>query len=402
MAYAATHFDASARPSRTPTAGIATQNQRRVSRRPSHSQANSEVRGEDEEADVDVVHRDPALDEEHPVEQHEQPHQDADDPAPEQDPREQEQDAGRERAEDHARQAPGERVVARRRRRRPRPSALNARSVPRPSAGIVRRCGRAPRRPGRTAARGRRTPPCRAARSTYTVGDAVRRGAEDLDHQRGVVEHDRRAGRRAAGTVDVWSGPPAAASPVTRDDRHLGIAGRRVGRGDVELAPVVDVGDEREAVGAVLHRDLGRDRAARREEAHARRRPRPPSWARPRAAIPGSLPVVDRLSGGCCACRPRAWRRARPGPWRSRPAAPRQSSTTPPSCDWQLLRGGGRVGHLRRRRDEGREVADRLQARDAGERGGARRLARVEVDDVDRVAGHDAPRGRRRGTRPAG
>ena len=47
------------------------------------------VGGHDEQADVDVVHADPRLDEEHPVGQHEEPGQDRHEPASEQDPQQQ-------------------------------------------------------------------------------------------------------------------------------------------------------------------------------------------------------------------------------------------------------------------------------------------------------------------------
>ncbi len=69
-----------------------------------------QVGGQDEEGRVDVVHRDPALDEEHPVQEREQPDEHGDGAAPEEDPRQQEQDRHRQRAHDHARQSPGEGV----------------------------------------------------------------------------------------------------------------------------------------------------------------------------------------------------------------------------------------------------------------------------------------------------
>ena len=92
MAYAATHLDASARPSSTPMTGISVQNAQRGLSGSIHSHANTRVRGDDEDAGVDVVHRDPALHEEHPVEQREQPDQHGDGAPPEQDPGQQEQE----------------------------------------------------------------------------------------------------------------------------------------------------------------------------------------------------------------------------------------------------------------------------------------------------------------------
>ena len=71
-----------------------------------------QVGGQDEEAGVDVVHRDPALDEEHPVQQREQADEHADGAAPEEDPRQEEQDRHGERAHDRARQSPREGVRA--------------------------------------------------------------------------------------------------------------------------------------------------------------------------------------------------------------------------------------------------------------------------------------------------
>ena len=87
---------------------------------------------------VDVVHRDAALDEEHPVEQHEQPDQHPHGPAAEQDPRQQVQDGHGQRAEDDARQPPREVVVAdveRRPTRRPtrRPGSRRGCSTGSPS-----------------------------------------------------------------------------------------------------------------------------------------------------------------------------------------------------------------------------------------------------------------------------
>ncbi len=62
-----------------------------------------DVRGEDEQPDVDVVHRDPRLDEEHPVGEGEDRHEHADLAAPEQQPGQQEQEPGGQRAGDDAR-----------------------------------------------------------------------------------------------------------------------------------------------------------------------------------------------------------------------------------------------------------------------------------------------------------
>ncbi len=69
-------------------------------------------RRDDEERRVRVVHRDPLLDEEHPVEQAEDPREDRHRPAAEEDSGQQEEQPGHERARDHARESPRERVLA--------------------------------------------------------------------------------------------------------------------------------------------------------------------------------------------------------------------------------------------------------------------------------------------------
>ena len=69
--------------------GIAIQNAARPRHQPVQTAANTRVRGDDEQPDVDVVHPDPRLDEEHPVDEDEQPDQPGDEPAAEQDPRQQ-------------------------------------------------------------------------------------------------------------------------------------------------------------------------------------------------------------------------------------------------------------------------------------------------------------------------
>ena len=63
------------------------------------------------EPDVGVVHPDPRLDEEHPVDEGDDRDEDADRPAAEQDPGEQVQEARHRGAREDARQPPGELVV---------------------------------------------------------------------------------------------------------------------------------------------------------------------------------------------------------------------------------------------------------------------------------------------------
>ena len=67
---------------------------------------------DDEERRVRVVHPDPLLDEEHPVQQAEDAGQDRHRPPPKQDPGKEEEEAGHQRARDDARQPPRERVLA--------------------------------------------------------------------------------------------------------------------------------------------------------------------------------------------------------------------------------------------------------------------------------------------------
>ena len=85
--------------------GIPTQNAARPRHQPVQSAAKTRVGGDDEQADVDVVHADPRLDEEHPVGEDEQPDEAGDEAAPEEDPGEQVEQRRGQRPGDDARAA---------------------------------------------------------------------------------------------------------------------------------------------------------------------------------------------------------------------------------------------------------------------------------------------------------
>ena len=100
MAYAATHLLASASPSssaddrhRQPERGAAPPPA-------GPDRGEDRVGRDDEQADVDVVHADPRLDEEHPVEDDEQRDEPRHEPPPEEDPRQQVEQGRRQGAGD--------------------------------------------------------------------------------------------------------------------------------------------------------------------------------------------------------------------------------------------------------------------------------------------------------------
>ena len=70
------------------------------------------IGGHDEQPDVDIIHGDPRLDEEHPIGQRQQRRQHRDVAPSEEQPDEQEQERSHERPGEHAGQAPGEGMVA--------------------------------------------------------------------------------------------------------------------------------------------------------------------------------------------------------------------------------------------------------------------------------------------------
>ena len=70
------------------------------------------VGGDDEQAHVDVVHGDPGLDEEHPVDRNQDPDEDRHGSSPEQDPGQQVQQERRQGAGDDPREAPRKGVAA--------------------------------------------------------------------------------------------------------------------------------------------------------------------------------------------------------------------------------------------------------------------------------------------------
>ena len=164
IAYAATHFDARARPSSTPiTRRHDPERPFRPLRVEPHPRE-QEVGRQDEEGGVDVVHRDPALDEEHAVEDDERPGEQGHRAPAEEHAGQQVEDRHRERPEDHARQPPRRAGTSPRPwtpPRRPRRTRAATRGC---STGRAR-CGRGRGPPRRTAPGGPRRRSCRAARS---------------------------------------------------------------------------------------------------------------------------------------------------------------------------------------------------------------------------------------------
>ena len=182
--------------------------ERRAAAPPARPQGGEQhVGGRDEEADVDVVHADPRLDEEHPVGQHEDADQRGHEAASEEDPGQQVQARGRQGAEDDPRQAPGERVRAHL-DRGDRPALVEHEEL----LAILRRIVRLD--VGRHGARleVRSQPRVGVDRVGVRLDDVdgprtgrrlvggrprrIRRQAQDVDHLTGVVVDDLRARRR--------------------------------------------------------------------------------------------------------------------------------------------------------------------------------------------------------------
>ena len=88
--------------------GIATQNAPRHAPPARPHGGEQRVGSDDEQPDVGVVHADPRLDEEHPVDQDEDGHEPGHEPSPEQDPREEVQADRHQDTGDDPGQAPGE------------------------------------------------------------------------------------------------------------------------------------------------------------------------------------------------------------------------------------------------------------------------------------------------------
>ena len=226
-------------------------------------------RRDDEEPDVDVVHRDARLDEHHPVGEDQDPGDDRDRPAPEEDPREQVEGAERQRAEDDARQPPAEGVATdgdggrgARRREREQLLAVGGRV-------LLVACRAPTRRPRRTGAPRRRTRRSRSARSRRR-SPPVPSGATPatwtscvaavVDDPGDRPRHRRRDGdRRRRGALAVTHVDPP-------DRRVTG----RVDRG------AADAGDVDEVAGLPVDGDRVGDRRRRGRPRGRRRRPRPP------------------------------------------------------------------------------------------------------------------------------
>ena len=90
--------------------GMPTQNGRAAAPPAGPQRGEQRVGGDDEQPDVDVVHPDPRLDEEHPVDDDEQADQPGDQAPAEQDPGEQIDERRRQRPGDDPGQPPGEGV----------------------------------------------------------------------------------------------------------------------------------------------------------------------------------------------------------------------------------------------------------------------------------------------------
>ena len=229
------------------------------------------VGGHDEEADVDVVHPDPRLDEEHPIDQHEEPDQQRHEASPEEDPRQQVEAGGGQRAEDDPRQAPREGVRAELDRCH-RPVAVEDEQLL-PVAGRVvggdvggprgRLETRRERRVGedRVAVRlddvdGPRT----GRRRVDVLARRFRSEAQDVDHLAGLVVHDLRPGSRER--MDALVDRPVRGLIAADDDDVVDRRARRSRRH--EQLRVLQAGDLGQAVGAAVEPDRRDDPGTRR------------------------------------------------------------------------------------------------------------------------------------------
>ena len=265
----------------------------------------------DEGSDVDVVHPDARLDEEHPVGEHEDADEGGHEPAPEEDPCEQVQAGDRHGAEDDARQPPRERVGAHL-DRGDRTGLVEDEQLLPVRRRVVRLDvgGPGDRREVRTGPRVRedRTEPrVREDRVAVRLHDVdrpravgcldggrcrcIRRETQDVDHLAGVVvDHLGAEPRQRMRAL----GHRTARGVVATDDHHVvGRLGRRAGR-HVELG-VLEAGRLGQAVGAAIERDGGHDlRIGRIDEGDALGgRGRDPGHILDLDA--GQAPVTDRL-----------------------------------------------------------------------------------------------------------
>ena len=246
------------------------------------------VRRDDEQPDVDVVHADPRLDEEHPVGDDEERQQAGHEPAPEEDPGEQVEQPGRQGTGDDAGEPPREGMgpdVDRGRRATPRKDqqllAIHGRIVRLDVRGPGRRHesvgqarvgvdGVAMRLHDVDGPSGRRRARRRRRGASRRRG-AARREPQDVDLLAGWVVNDLGAGCRERVTTKVRRPSLGAVAP-DRDDLVPGIRSR-AGR-DVQFR-VVEASHKRQAVGAATEwsrahlRDAGRidegDAFARRD-----------------------------------------------------------------------------------------------------------------------------------------
>ena len=113
IAYSPTHLAASASPRQTPMSGHGHEQRAPASPGPQPDEGEEEVRGDDEDADVDVVHGDAGLREHHAVDEDQQRDGDADLAAAEEDAGQEVEERRRQGAQDDARKAPAEGMLAR-------------------------------------------------------------------------------------------------------------------------------------------------------------------------------------------------------------------------------------------------------------------------------------------------
>ena len=341
-----------------------------------------QVRREDEEADVHVVHRDPALDEEHPVEHGEQADQHADLAAPEQDPGEQVQQARAQGAEDDARQAPGKGVVVDVER-----AGGAVRGEHEDRAMAVGRVVRvAVEDPGRRVERQPMVCEHRLAVRLDHVhrGAAVRRDPQRIHQPRRLVVHD--PGRRP-GHLHRRGHARAVLGRVAghRDDRDLRLTGGRVGARRVQLRAVLHAADEGDRGRRPVEGDRRGQGAARGHQVHATG----VGHREHRDLVdpdPGEPSVVDRSLEarahlGC----------QRPGQGHGVGVELREAGCivgSVPAQDARQLRCLGRgIGDVDRRRDDGVALTRRHHVGGTGQHQPAVLGAGAAIDDRDRVAG---------------
>ena len=299
MAYAATHLEARASAEQEADDGHRDPERAAPAPPPGPDGREERVGGDDEQADVDIVHPDPRLDEEHPFEHREQGDEARHEPALEEDAGEQVQADRHERPGDHPGQPPGERVRTGLDRGRPAVGAEDEEllavvgrvlrlDVERPGRGLevgweacvgVDRVGVGLDDVDRPPVGGGRIRPGRR------IGPP-----EDVDLLRGVVV--RHPGARPRQRMPAADRDGAVLGRLASDRHDLvgGIVRRAAGHVQLRVVDAEHVG---EAVGAAVHpdrrRQTGRGRVDERDAVAGRDR-------HPRQVDdldPGQAPVRD-------------------------------------------------------------------------------------------------------------